>query len=269
MDRSWEAYFEANRAMWDERVPIHVASRFYDVDGFRAGANTLRDFEREALGDVTGRSLVHLQCHFGLDTLSWARLGANVTGLDFSNPAIEAARSLAAEVGLPAHFVEGNVYEAPALLGRRFDIVYTGLGALCWLPDIELWAEVVSEVVEPGGTVYIAEFHPLSDILGDDDLIIERPYFQGTAPTRWDEAGTYADQSAETQSNVSYEWVQPVSRVIDALARRGMVLQRFEEFDHTLFPRWPFLERHEGEIYRLPADRPSVPLMYSVRFRAP
>ncbi len=268
MDSGWEEYFQANKAMWDERVPIHVASRFYDVDGFRAGAHTLRDFEREALGDVAGRSFIHLQCHFGLDTLSWARLGANVTGLDFSVPAIEAARALAAEHALPAHFVEGNVYDAPALLGRRFDIVYTGLGALCWLPDIEGWADVIAALVEPGGTVYVVEFHPLSDIMADDDLRIERPYFQGQEPTRWDEAGTYADLKAETEFNVSYEWAKPISHVIDALVRRGLVLERFEEYDYTLFPRWPFLEQHEGEIYRLPADRPSVPLMYAVRLRA-
>lgn len=268
MDDRWSEYFEANRRMWDERVPIHVGSRFYDVEGFRAGASTLRDFELEALGDVTGRSLVHLQCHFGLDSLSWARLGAEVTGLDFSAPAVAAAAGLAEELGLAATFVEGNVYDAPAVLGRRFDIVYTGLGALCWLPDIESWADVVAALVRPGGTVFVAEFHPLSDILGDDDLTIERPYFQGREPSRWDEGGSYADPEADTRFNVSFEWTQPVSRVIDSLARRGLVLERFEEYDYTLFPRWPILERHPGEIYRLPAGVPSLPLMYSAKFRA-
>ena len=262
-------WIETNRKMWDERVPIHVGSRFYDVDGFRAGRQTLQDFELEALGNVSGRSLVHLQCHFGLDSMSWARLGADVTGLDFSSPAVDAANTLARELDLNATFAQGNVYDAPEILGRRFDIVYTGLGALCWLPDIERWADVITALVKPGGTVFVSEFHPLTDALGDDELVFERPYFQGAEPTRWDEPGTYADFKAGTEQNVSYEWTHPVSEVIDSLARRGMILESFKEHDFTLFQRWKFLERSEGEIYRLPAEMPSIPLMYSVRLRAP
>lgn len=264
--RDW---FDANRRMWDERVPIHVAGPFYDVESFRRGRMSLQPFELEDVGDVAGRDLVHLQCHFGLDTLSWARLGARVTGLDFSAPAVAAARQLAADLGLDATFVEGNVYDAPALLGRAYDIVYTGLGALCWLPDIERWADVIAALVAPGGIAYIAEFHPLTDILADHDLTIVRPYFQGPEPTVWDESGTYADLGATTRHNRSYEWTHPVSRVIDGLIRRGLVLERFREHDYTLFPRWPFLRREGHDTYRLPADMPSLPLMYSARFRRP
>src|SRR4051794_13740348 len=138
VSEDWRA---VNRALWDERVPIHVDSGFYDVAGFLAGGSTLRAFEIDELGDIDGRSLVHPQCHFGLDTLSWARRGARVTGLDFSRPAVEAARDVAARGGLEARFVDADVYDAPqALDGERFDIVYTGLGALNWLPDVAAWA---------------------------------------------------------------------------------------------------------------------------------
>ena len=146
-----------NRACWDERVLIHVRSAFYDVDGFLAGATTLRPFELEEVGSVEGLDLVHLQCHFGLDTLSWAREGARVTGLDFSAPAVEAARELTARAGLRAEWIAADLYDAPAALdGRTYDVAYTGLGALNWLPDLPGWAAVVAGLVRPGGILYLA-----------------------------------------------------------------------------------------------------------------
>jgi SAM-dependent methyltransferase len=155
-----------NRANWDDRVPVHLASSFYDVAGFRDGASTLRPFELAEVGSVAGRSLVHLQCHIGLDTLSWARRGALVSGLDFSAPAISAASSLAVSLGLPAEFVVADVYDAVAAFGgQRFDIVYTGIGALVWLPDVPRWARVVAGLLAPGGFVYLAEAHPFAQIL--------------------------------------------------------------------------------------------------------
>ena len=147
---------DLNRAWWDERVPIHTASEFYDVEGFLAGASTLRSFEPEEIGDVRGLTLVHLQCHFGLDTLSWARLGARVTGLDFSAPAMAFAAELADRAGLDAEWVVSDVMRADeALGGRRFDVVYTGLGALNWLEDIERWADVVRGLIAPGGRLHL------------------------------------------------------------------------------------------------------------------
>ncbi|MDQ3636616.1 MAG: class I SAM-dependent methyltransferase, partial [Actinomycetota bacterium] len=169
---------ETNKASWDERVPIHVGGEFYGVEGFRAGEEHLRPFELEEMGDVSGKELLHLQCHFGKDTLSWARHGARVTGLDFSAPAVEAAGKLAAEIGIEAEFVRSDVYEAnEALGGRTFDVVYTGLGALNWLPDITRWAGVVAGLVRPGGFLYLAEFHPFANVFGDDDLTVEHDYF--------------------------------------------------------------------------------------------
>ena len=176
-----EDWFEVNREMWDERVPIHVGSELYDVEAFVAGRSSLRPFELAELPDVRGRTLVHPQCHFGEDTLSLARLGAEVTGLDFSAPAIEAARALAARCGLEAEFVEANVYDAAeALGGRRFDIVYTGIGALNWLPDVERWAHVMASLVKPDGCLYLAEFHPFTHVFGDDDFTLE--YRTSTTP---------------------------------------------------------------------------------------
>jgi 2-polyprenyl-3-methyl-5-hydroxy-6-metoxy-1,4-benzoquinol methylase len=265
-----DRYQEVNRASWDERVPIHVGGEFYDVAGFKAGEEHLRPFELEEMGDVSGKELLHLQCHFGKDTLSWARRGARVTGLDFSAPAIEAARGLAAEIGVEAEFVRSDVYEArQALGGRTFDVVYTGLGALNWLPDIARWAEVAAGLVRPGGFLYLAEFHPFADVFGDDDLTVEHDYFHSEEPTVWDEAGTYADLEAETENNVTYEWNHTLSDVVTALIDAGLVLQFLHEHDYTLFPRWPILEKTGFDTYRLPDGTPRIPLMYSLKAAKP
>jgi SAM-dependent methyltransferase len=262
---SWaDQWRELNRAVWDERVAIHVAGDFYDVSGFLAGESRLLPFEIDDLGPVEGATLVHPQCHFGLDTLSWARRGAHVTGLDFSGPAIRAARELAAQAGIDAEFVEADVYEASERLGgRRFDVVYTGRGALNWLPDIERWANVMSSLLAPGGRFYISEFHPFTEVFADEDLTVERSYFQ-RGPWLWDEPGTYADPEAQTTNNRTVEWVHGIGDVVSALATAGMVIESLREYEYTLTPRWPFLERGEDGLFRMPEDRPALPLMYSI-----
>ncbi|MBA2239681.1 MAG: class I SAM-dependent methyltransferase [Solirubrobacterales bacterium] len=259
-----------NLRWWDERVPLHVASDFYDVAGFLGGAETLRPFELEEVGNVVGRSLAHLQCHFGLDTLSWARHGARVTGLDFSEPAVTAARELAERTEIEAEFVTADVYDAvTALGGRRFEIVYTGLGALNWLPDLERWARVVIELIEPGGVLYLSEFHPLSGIFGDDELTVENDYFAAVDGVRIDEGGTYADLGASTDHNLTLEWNHGLGETVSALLSAGLQLELLHEHEHTLFPRWPFLEPSAGGYHRMPPGRPRLPLMYSLRARAP
>jgi SAM-dependent methyltransferase len=259
-----DGWTAANRACWDERVPIHVAGPFYDVEGFLAGRDALRPFEVAELGDVAGRDLVHLQCHFGLDSLSWARRGANVVGLDFSEPAVVEARRLAARAGIDAEFVWSDVYDAPeALGGRRFDVVYTGLGALSWLPDLPRWAEVAASLVKPGGVLYLAEFHPFAYILDDDQPCIRFDYFH-TAPLVWDEPGTYADLSATTVNNRTYEWIHPIGEVVSSLIDAGLVLRFLHEHDHTLFPQFPWLEQADDRSWRVPPGRPTMPLMYSL-----
>ncbi|MEU5992576.1 class I SAM-dependent methyltransferase [Spirillospora sp. NPDC047418] len=263
-------YVTVNKALWDERVPIHVASDFYDVAGFKAGGQTLRDFELAEVGDVTGLRLVHLQCHFGLDTLSWARRGAHVTGLDFSEKAVEAARTVADETGLRARFVAADVYDAPMVLGDAYDIVYTGLGALCWLPDVDRWSRVVASLLRPGGFVYLAEFHPFADTLDDEEgRTVTYDYF-AEGPQIWDEpdAGSYADPQASVQHTRSVEFVHGLGEVVTALAGAGLRIDSLREHDHTLWQRYAALERH-GTAYRLPEGRPRVPLMYSLRATKP
>jgi 2-polyprenyl-3-methyl-5-hydroxy-6-metoxy-1,4-benzoquinol methylase len=267
---------EVNRAWWDERVPIHVGSAFYDVDGFRAGGSSLRPFEVEEVGDVAGKRLVHLQCHFGLDTISWARAGASVVGLDFSRPAVEAGSALAAETGLDARFVCANLYDAvDALEGARFEIVYTGLGALNWLPDIERWAAIVAELLEPDGMLYVSEFHPFTWVFADDTLEIEYDYFHDPEGESFDdgEQGSYADMTVPTRNNATVEWAHALSDVVGAVLGAGMRIELLHEHDYTLFPRFEHLELDTdtlsaGFIYRQPKGTPRLPLMYSLRARA-
>ena len=264
-----ERWFTTNRSWWDERAPIHVDSEFYGLADFLAdpGATKLRPFEVAEVGDVAGRTLVHPQCHFGLDTLSWARRGARVTGLDFSAPAIEAATAAAGRAGLDAEFLVGNVYDAPELVGgRTFDVVYTGLGALNWLPDLGRWGEVMAALAAPDGVLYLAEFHPLHHIFGYEDITVEAPYFDTGTQIYDDGEGTYADLSAPTTVNTTAEWTHSLSDVFTAVLDAGFAIELFHEFDYTLYPRWPFLEARD-DAYHMPAGRPALPLMYSLRAR--
>ncbi|MGW2591889.1 class I SAM-dependent methyltransferase [Streptomyces sp. NPDC001515] len=265
---------EANRALWDERVPIHAGSDFYDLAAFRSGKDALRPFERAEVGDVTGRTLLHLQCHIGVDTLSWARHGAaQVVGLDFSEPAVETARALAGDLGLGperAAFVAADVYDAAeAVPDSAYDIVYTGVGALNWLPDIERWAETAASLVAPGGFLYLAEFHPMTDCLDDaTGSRVVHDYFSREA---WvDETpGTYADFDATTVHNRSVEWQHPVGSVVSALAAAGLRIEFLHEHDASLFARFPVLERYPDGFYRFPEERPRIPLMYSLKASRP
>ncbi|UKY51701.1 class I SAM-dependent methyltransferase [Streptomyces inhibens] len=261
---------EANRAKWDERVAIHTASDYYDQDRFRRVRDVIRDFEAAEVGDVTGRSLLHLQCHFGQDTLSWVHRGAaRVVGLDFSEPAVEAARELTAELGYRpdrAAFVAADVYDAAeAVPDDSYDIVYTGIGALNWLPDLERWADTAASLVAPGGFLYLAEFHPLCDALDDETgSRIVHDYFSRDA---WvDETpGTYTDFGAPTVNNRSVEWQHPIGEVVSALAGAGLRIDFLHEHDMTMFQRFSALRRNDDGYYRFPGDRPRIPLMYSLK----
>lgn len=263
-------WHEANRAHWDERVPIHAKSDYYDLESFRAGKEALRDFELAEVGDVTGKSLLHLQCHIGVDTLSWARHGAaQVVGLDFSEPAVETARALARELGFGqdrAAFVTADVHDAAeAVPDSSYDIVYTGIGALNWLPDTRRWAETAASLVAPGGFLYLAEFHPITDCLDDaTGAKVEYDYFSRDA---WVEEtpGTYADFDAPTLHNRSVEWQHPIGEVVSALAAAGLRIEFLHEHDASLFARFSDLERQDDGFYRFPADRPRIPLMYSIK----
>ncbi|NUP48776.1 MAG: class I SAM-dependent methyltransferase, partial [Catenulispora sp.] len=253
-----------NRANWDERVPIHVDGDFYDVKSFVAGRESVPAFALAEVGDVRGKRLVHAQCHIGTETLGWARHGARVTGLDFSQPALDAAADLAGQIGVPdARWVAANVYDAvSALGGEQFDIVYTGLGALCWLPDIERWAQVMADLVEPGGFLYLAEFHPFGNTLGRDGITVEYDYFDRSAHV-WDEPGTYADFEADTRENVSVQFDHGIGEIVSALIKAGLRLEFLNEHEMTLFSRYDVLEERDGFLW-MPQGHPRVPLMFSL-----
>ncbi len=270
-----EGWRDLNRALWDERVPIHVESEFYDTAGWLAGADSLRPFEVEELGDVAGKTLFHPQCHFGQDTLSWARHGARVTGLDFSEPAVEAARELAARAGIDADFVCADVYDAAAAVGdRTFDVVYTGIGAINWLDDIERWARTMASVCRPGGTLYFAEFHPVVDMLSptvhEDGVLpitLQQNYFGMAWHDGAEVAGTYADMGAATVHNETWEQSWTIGEVVSAIADAGFRIELLHEHDFSLYPMYPFLEGRADGTFHLPDGQPSMPMMYSIRAR--
>jgi SAM-dependent methyltransferase len=242
-----EDYRDVNRANWDERVPAHTASPDYAVARFTDDPSFLSEvvrFDAPRLGDIDGLDGVHLQCHIGTDTVSLARLGARMTGLDFSRPALEQGRRLAAAVGLEVEFVESDLYGAPEALGReRFDFVYTGIGALCWLPDIRRWADVVASVLRPGGRLFMREGHPmlwsLADPRPDGLLVVEYPYFEQKMPTVWDEGGTYVETDQVFTHNVTHEWNHGLGEIVTALWDAGLQVSALEEHDSVPWDAMP------------------------------
>lgn len=266
MTNDTERYIRSNQQLWDQWTDIHTRSEFYDIEGFKQGRITLDPIEIEELSDVAGKTLLHLQCHFGQDTLSWARLGAQVTGADFSPKAIAYARDLAREIGMDAHFVCANLYDLPQVLHETFDVVYTGGGALCWLPDLKHWGRVVSHFLKPGGTFYIREFHPIANLFDDDDpaLKVKYPYFARPEPLSLATQGSYADPSADFQA-VAHSWVHSLSDIISAVAQNDMRIQWMHEFAECGFQMFPFMERNARGLWELTDKTKSVPFTYSIR----
>jgi SAM-dependent methyltransferase len=273
-----EDYRDVNRANWDERVPAHVASPDYAVARFTDDPSFLSEvvsFDAPRLGHIDGLDGVHLQCHIGTDTVSLARLGARMTGLDFSRPALEQGRRLAAAVGVEVEFVESDLYGAPEALGReRFDLVYTGIGALCWLPDIRRWAEVVASVLRPGGRLFMREGHPmlwsLADPRPDGLLVVEYPYFEQNEPTVWDEGGTYVATDEVFTHNVTHEWNHGLGEIVTALGDAGLQLTALEEHDSVPWDAMPGqMTPIGGGEFRL-TDRPQrLPHTYTLQARRP
>jgi SAM-dependent methyltransferase len=262
-----------NRASWDERAPAHAASPGYSVDRFLSDPAFISDvvrFDLPRLGDVTGLTGAHLQCHIGTDTISLARLGARMTGLDFSPASIEQARRLAETAGPMVEFVEAEVYDAPAVLGReRFDFVFTGIGAICWLPSIRRWAEVVAELLVPGGWLFIREGHPMMWTLADRDddlLVVEQSYFERAEPNVWDEGGTYVETDVQFETTVTHDWNHGLGEIVTALLDVGMELRMLVEHDSVPWEAFPgHMERAGEKEWRL-ADRPwRLPHSYTLR----
>jgi SAM-dependent methyltransferase len=259
-----EDYQTLNRASWDERAPAHAASPDYAVDRFATDPAFLSHvvrFDLPLLGDIAGLRGVHLQCHIGTDTISLARLGASMTGLDFSPAALAQARSLAERTGDDARFVEADVYDAVGVLGAAaFDLVFTGIGALCWLPSIRRWADVVAGLLRPGGRLFIREGHPmlwtLEDTREDSLLVIEYPYFERTEPQVWDEGGTYVQTDVAFTHNRTHEWNHGLGEIVTALLDAGLELTGLTEHDSVPWEALPGkMEQAGNGEWRL-ADRP-------------
>lgn len=262
-------YLKSNRELWNAWTPVHVKSKVYNVDAFKRGEDRLDNVVREGVGDVRGKSLLHLQCHFGLDTLSWARLGARVTGADFSEAAITQARALAQETGIDANFVCANIYDLPNTLTGQFDIVFTSHGVLSWLPDLSAWGQVVAHFLKPGGLFYICEAHPTAYIFDDenpDDLRVRYPYFHTAEPGSAKVDGSYADRDADVHS-VEYFWFFNMGDVINALIQAGLQITELREHDFVSWQMYPFMIQDIDGWWRLPEKFPRLPLMFSLKAR--
>jgi SAM-dependent methyltransferase len=270
-------YLDVNRANWDERAPAHAASPDYQVDRFIADPDHLSGvvrFDLPLLGDVTGLTGIHLQCHIGTDTLSLARLGARMTGLDLSPASLEQARRLAATAGPSVDFVEADTYSAPqALGGRRFDLVYTGIGALCWLPDIDRWAGVVDDLLEPGGRLFVREGHPMLWSIDEsvpDAVTVGYPYFETPDPMVFDEPGTYVETETEFVNNRALSWNHGLGEILTALLSRGFEITGFTEHRSVPWDALPGrMARDELGEWSVVDHPERIPLSYTLRARRP
>lgn len=246
--RGVRQHTDINEAFWNEIAPHHAASAYYDLAAFRAGRSTLGEIETCELGDVAGREFVHLMCHIGLDTLSWARLGALVTGLDFSAEALRIAEEVAADTGLAARFVRADLLDAGRVLGRRYDVVFLSRGVLMWIADIDRWAAACAELLVPGGVFYLLDIHPIAMTIehGNSGLSLAGSYFHSVDPTRVNSDGSYAVSNVGLHNNETREWIHPVGDVVTALVRAGIRVEFLHEF---------------------PADPPhdQLPALFSVR----
>lgn len=263
-----DEYLWTNRENWNERTPIHARSEFYDLAGFKAGKTSLSSLETSEVGEVAGKSLLHLQCHFGMDTLSWARLGARVTGVDFSEEAIELAGAVSRELGLEARWVCSDVYDLPNTLGGEFDIVYTSGGVLTWLSDVSGWAQIIARYLKPGGTFYIIETHPFLYVFDNErdvnDLKVGYSYFHDSEPLRWAPEGTYADRSAPI-TTPTYEWMHSLGEIVTSLSAAGLRIEFLHEFPFCGWQYFSFMEQGEDGWWRLRDNDAMLPLTFSLR----
>jgi SAM-dependent methyltransferase len=265
-----EQYFQANRDLWDEKTSIHEKSGFYDLEGFKKGQCSLKSIELNEVGGVKGKSLLHLQCHFGLDTLSWARLGARTTGVDFSEKAIDLACSLSRDLSIPSDFICSNIYDLPDVLKGEFDIIFTSYGVLCWLPDLKKWARIIAHFLKPGGFFYIAEGHPFLIVFDNSEKArtfeVSDSYFYEPEPIKWEPEGDYTDRKAVVV-HPSYEWTHGLGDVINSLIGAGLRIDFLHEFPVAPY-RWsPFTELTEDGWWHAPGDK--VPLTFSLKATKP
>lgn len=272
--------FAENRANWDDRAALHEASGYGIAELLASPDAITREVAQDVgrLGDITGLDVIHLQCHLGLDTVSLSRLGAaRVVGLDFSPQSLRRARALAVRAAPDVELVEANVYDARSAVAGDFDLVYTTLGILCWLPDIDGWARVVASLLRPGGRLLLRDDHPVLMAVGDDTghgLTLHEPYFQRPEPMTWEDEGSYVaapDGAAPITRTRSHQWNHSVGEILTALIRAGLVLDEVAETRISAWCRWPDLMELCEEGYRFtdPAMRDMLPLQLAVVSRRP
>jgi SAM-dependent methyltransferase len=252
-------YLNINKEAWDKRTKVHVSSKFYDVDAFKNGRSSLNTIELEQVGNVNGKKLLHLQCHFGQDTLSWARQGALVTGVDLSTEAIEQANKLKVDLGLEATFIANDIYQYGDESTEEFDVVFTSYGVLCWLPDLSLLAKTIANSLTTGGEFHLVEFHTFSD------LLCGYSYFPRSTPDVDDE-GTYTENCDGNKSTM-VTWAHSLSEVIDALITAGLSIECFKEYAYSPYNSVENLEHVPGHGYQLLHKGQQVPLLYSIKAR--
>ena len=263
-------YLKGNQELWNELTPIHENSNFYDVKRFKEGKSTLKPIELAEVGDVSGKSLLHLQCHFGMDTLSWAREGAIVTGVDFSDKAIALARSLSQDLGIKGNFICSDIFDLPQNLEGNFDIIFTSYGILCWLPDLKRWAEIINHFLKPGGFFYIIEGHPILNVFnnswGVNEVKVAQSYFHKPAPIKWDPEGDYTDKNAIV-FHPSYEWTHSLGDIICALVDAGLSIDFLHEFPTSAYQWSSFTRKGQDGWWHIEGDK--VPMLFSLKATKP
>lgn len=262
-----DEYLNANQKLWNEWTAEHERSAFYDLEGFRAGKERLKSIELAEVGDVRGKSLLHLQCHFGLDTLAWARHGANVTGVDLSTDSIALARGLSKELNIPAAFVCSDILTLPETLQGQFDIVFTSYGILHWLRDLNRWGQVIEHFLKPGGFFYIVEDHPFMRVFSSDPergIIPDNPYFFTEEPYKAETAGTYAT-NFEGEKRTYYMWDHSLGEVINSLIGAGLRIEYLHEFQFTLRQKFKNMIEGEDGYWRFPPEFSMIPLLFSLK----
>ena len=266
------SYEENNRRYWNEITPVHArAEDFYGLEAFKRGQSMLCREEIEEVGPVAGKKLLHLQCHFGLDTLSWARLGAEVTGVDISDASIELARSIAQETGLDARFIRSDIYDLDSVLKEEFDIVYTGRGALVWLRDLEQWARLVAARLKPGGLLYLMDSHPSLDLFYEQvpgEMKVNHSYFHTPEPEagKGGEEADYADKDYFPAAR-SFGWNWTLSEIINAIVGAGMRLEKLSEYDRFFCSIFPGMVREEFGWWSLPGFEGKIPMTFALSAR--
>ncbi|MFT5820917.1 MAG: ubiquinone/menaquinone biosynthesis C-methylase UbiE [Crocinitomix sp.] len=260
--RQEENYLAINKASWNNRTDSHLASEFYNVEGFLKGQSSLNSIELDLLGDVKGKKILHLQCHFGQDSLSLARMGAKVTGVDLSDKAINAGKELARKMDLDVQFIACDVYDLPQYLEDQFDIVFTSYGTIGWLPDMNKWADLIARYLKPGGHFVFAEFHPVVWMFDDDFKTIKFNY-SNAGPIKENEEGTYADKTANIKQDYVM-WNHGLAEVVSALLSKNISIQKLQEFDYSPYDCFDHTVEFEPGKYRIKHLDDKIPMVYAL-----